>query len=182
MMRTRQWHVLAIAAIVQLLVAVPAVHSQLDCDAVSDDEAYVPGALVGDGQWGAADLPAIGDVDQALAELDSSEGARVYAVDLDGDRKPESFVASREIVCGTGGCPFVLLAAPSMKRIGTFFGHLAILDERINGYRVIQTYSRYRFEATALDTHVFDGKAYRRVSHAVLEPCGFAAWSRRLRK
>lgn len=181
-MRKRVRTLLAIGFVVELLVAAAVARAQPDCDALSDDDAYVPGALVGDDQWRAADLPEVGDVDQALAELDSSEGARVHAVDLDGDRKPESFVTSRESVCGTGGCPFVLLAASSMKRIGTFFGHLAILDERINGYRVIQTYSRYRGEATALDTHVFDGKAYRRVSHVVLEPCGFAQWSRRLKK
>ena len=69
-----------------------------------------------------------------------------------------------------------------MKRIGAFFGHLAILDERLNGYRIIQAYSRHMAAATSLDTYVFDGKAYRLVSHVVLDPCGFEQWGRRFKK
>jgi hypothetical protein len=158
--------------------------AQGDCAALRGDETVLPGEFIPDREWRSLSLPSVGDLDRALTELDyQDESPFVYAIDLDGDRAPEYLVTTPNgRLCGTGGCPYILLAGKSMKRIGEFFGHLAILDERVNGYRIIQAFSRYRGVATNLDTYVFDGRAYRRSSHVILEPCGFEQWGRRIRR
>jgi hypothetical protein len=158
--------------------------AQGDCDALRGDEAVLPGEFIPDHEWRSVSLPSVGDLDRALTDLDyQDELPFVYAIDLDGDRAPEYLMTTPNgRLCGTGGCPYILLAGKSMKRIGEFFGRPAILDARVNGYRVIQTFSRFRGMATSLDTYVFDGRAYRLSSHVILEPCGFEQWGRRIRR
>lgn len=158
--------------------------AQGDCVALRGDEAVLPGEFLRDNGWKTVSLPSVGDLDKALTDLDyQDEMPFVYAVDLNGDRAPEYLVATPNgRLCGTGGCPYILLAGTPMKRIGEFFGHLAILDARVNGYRIIQTFSRYQGTTTSLDTYVFDGGAYRLSSHVILESCGFEQWGRRIRR
>jgi hypothetical protein len=158
--------------------------AQGECEAWRGDEAVLPGESIPDNGWKAISLPPLGDVDQALTELDYQDELPVaFAIDLNDDRAPEYLVTTPNgRLCGTGGCPYILLAGKSMKPMGEFFGHLAILDARVNGYRILRTFSRYRGTATSFDTHVVDGRAYRLSSHAILEPCGFEQWDRRIRR
>jgi len=51
----------------------------------------------------------------------------------------------------------------------------------VNGFRIIQTSSRYRVSDSGLDTYVFDGMAYRFMSHAIVDFYGLEQWSRRMR-
>jgi hypothetical protein len=52
----------------------------------------------------------------------------------------------------------------------------------VPGYRIIQTFSRYRDMATSLDTYVFADRATRLTSHVILDSCGFEQWGRRIRR
>lgn len=173
--------------IVALLItlSMPIAFAGSDCDELRDDERILPGVLVPRaGQaWIRLDLPANGDVDDALSRLDTSdERPLAYAVDLNSDGHAELFLTTEDDrLCGNAGCPYLLLDPKSFRRIGDFFGRLAILDERVNGYRIIQSYSRYRTDASSLDTYVFDRGAYRRVAHALVDFCGLEQWHRRMR-
>lgn len=158
--------------------------AESECNELRGDEQILPGEFLGNA-WGRHELPSKGDVDEALTRLDSyDEGPLANSVDLNRDGKPELFLASPDgKLCGNAGCPYVLLDPESLKRIGEFFGHqLALLDERVNGYRIVQSYSRLRFDATNLDTYVYDVGQYRLVAHVVLDSCGLEQWSRRIRR
>jgi hypothetical protein len=172
------------AALAGLLGATPA-RAQGDCAALRGDEAVLPGEMIvhDSAGWKTRGLPPSPDVSRALTALDYGDELPVaLGIELGGDGTRAYLLTSPGTrLCGTGGCPYVLLAGTPLRRIGEFFGHLAVLDTRINGHRVIQSYSRYRGDATSLDTYVFDGTAYRHVSHAVLDPCGLEQWRRRLR-
>lgn len=167
-----------------LLLAVAPAQAQPDCDALSGDEALLPGELLpGAGnRWKAMALPERGDVNKVLSALDA-DAALVYRVDLNLDGRTELLLTSPDgKLCGNGGCPYELLETKTMKRIGSFFGHgLALLYERVNGYRVIQTWGRYRAGSTSLDTYAFDGRRYKLIAHAIVEDCGLAQWHKRMR-
>jgi hypothetical protein len=64
-------------------------------------------------------------------------------------------------LCGTGGCPYILIDGKSMKQIGDFFGAVAIFENSINHYPVIQTVSKQAIDTTHLNSFVFDGESYR---------------------
>jgi hypothetical protein len=168
-----------------LLAPGPVARAQDHCDAIRGDEGVLPGKYLpqNPAAWPTQPLPDRGDADAALIRLDDGgDGlAAVHELDLDGDGHPERFLTSADgRLCGSAGCPYVLLASDSQRVIGDFFGHLAVLDERINGYRIIQSFSRLLAGATNLDTYVFDGERYRLVAHAILDPCGLDQWGRRM--
>jgi hypothetical protein len=154
-----------------------------DCGELHGDESILPGELLGK-TWKQRDLPSKGDMDDVLTRLDANEeGPLVLAVDLNRDGRAELLLTSPgDRLCGNAGCPYILLDPKTFKRIGEFFGHLAILDERVNGYRIIQSFSRYRVSASSLDTYVFDRGAYRLVSHVIVDACGLEQWLRRMRE
>lgn len=155
-----------------------------DCAALRGDEQILPGEEVPQlgTRWERMELPARGDVGDALTRLDVEDIPLVYPIDLNGDGRPELLLASPEgRLCGNAGCPYYLLDQRTMKRLGEFFGHLYVLDERVHGYRIIQSVSRRLVRASSIDTYVFDGKAYRLVSHAIVDACGLEQWGRRMR-
>lgn len=156
-----------------------------DCDELRGDERILPGEVIPylGSAWKSRKLPPRGDVDSALTQLDyRDELPLVYSIDLNGDGHDELLLTTPNgRLCGNAGCPYILLAPKTMKRIGEFFGHLVLLDERVNGYRIIQSYSRYRVSDSSFDTYVFDGSAYRLVSHAIVDVCGLEQWGRRIR-
>jgi len=157
------------------------VHADSGCDEVRDEVTTLSGEFLGNA-WRNKELPEKGDVIDALTQLDEDGVPWVQAIDLNGDGQPELMLTSSgERLCGTAGCPYELLAPRTYKRIGQFFGHLAILDERINGYRIFQNYSKHMGSATRLDTYVFDRGAYRLVAHVILDGCGFDLWRRQIR-
>jgi len=180
------WLSLCVVGVLLSLLLTVDVRAQGDCAALRGDEDILPGQWLDDGAqaWRHRQLPSKGDVDRALSDLDyGDELPLVYAIDLNGDGRPELLLASPGArLCGNAGCPYVLLAAGTFRKIGEFFGQLAVLDERINGHRVIQTFSRVIADTTNLDTYVFDGRAYRLVSHVIVEQCGLEQWGRRMRK
>lgn len=85
-------------------------------------------------------------------------------------------------LCGNGGCPYVLLAPGSLAIIGEFFGHLVLLDERINGFQIIQEYSHVGAGYTRLGTFIYDRGRYRLTVDVVLDSCGFEQWQHQMRK
>ena len=178
----------AICACVTALVSAMSMSAAIagaDCDALSGDDATLPGLIVPEAgpAWKRLRLPALGDVDDALSRLDNSDDEpRVYAVDLNADGHDELLLTTENgRLCGNAGCPYLLLDPKSFRQIGEFFGHLTILDERVNAYRIIQSYSRYRTDTSSLDTYVFHGGAYRRVAHVLVDACGLEQWRRGMR-
>lgn len=171
-----------VVAVILSAAFIPCARADSECDDLRGDELTLPGELLGKA-WKRRNLPAKGDVDDALARLDyNDEVPQVYSVDLNADGRAELLLTSPGgRLCGNAGCPYILLDPKTQKRIGEFFGHLAILDERVNGYRIIQSFSRYRVSVSSLETYVFDRGTYRLVSHAIVDTCGLEQWQRRMR-
>lgn len=173
------------ATVLATALSISVVFAGTDCDALSGDEGALPGMIVprAGPAWKRLRLPSKGDVDDALSRLDNGdEEPLVYAVDLNADGHDELLLTTEnERLCGNAGCPYLLLDPKSFRQIGEFFGHLAILDERVNAYRIIQSYSRYRTDTSSLDTYVFHRGAYRRVAHSLVDACGLEQWRRGMR-
>ncbi len=171
-----------------LCLSAPASHGLPtgDCDEfVRGDERSLPGELVPylGSPWQFRALPSRGDLDAVLTDLDSNDkGPLVYPTDLNGDGRAELLLTTPDArLCGSAGCPYALLDPRTLRRLGKFFGHLAILDERVNGYRLVQSWSREQAGYSTLDTYVFDRGGYRLVSHALIDGCGLERWRARMR-
>jgi len=181
---TRLRSLLAVLALLGGLIQPSLASSECDEELreLRGDERTLPGELLGKARK-SQNLPSKGDVDDTLTRLDyNDEGPLVYSVDLNADGRAELLLTSPgDRLCGNAGCPYILLDPKTLKRIGEFFGHLAILDERVNGYRIIQVFSRYRVGTSSLDTYVFDRGTYRLVSHALVDGCALEQWFMRMR-
>ncbi len=111
---------------------------------------------------------------------DASE-VSAYLVDANRDRASEYLIAPHEgILCGTGGCPYLLLDGKTQVEIGSFFGTVALLNTRINDYAVIQVISKRDMESSTLGTYVYDGERYQLISVLLLQDQGVAEWHRSL--
>lgn len=123
---------------------------------------------------------ALSAADRDVLGYGISELPRAQLLDINGDRIPERFVIAHDRLCGTGGCPVLLLEGRSGHRIGEFFGAVAVLNRRVAGHAVIQLLSRGDVERTAIETLAFDGQRYRRVDRALVDAAGVRAWRSRL--
>lgn len=124
-----------------------------------------------------------GDAPKSLASLEYDGGQLpyVYADDLNKDGYKDYFLGSHQgKLCGTAGCPYTLLDGKSLRVLGEFFGNIAILDNKINAFPVIQILSKRDIIRTNLQTFVYDGQSYREVSYALLEESGVNQWRRHL--
>lgn len=101
-------------------------------------------------------------------------------VDIDDDGIPDVFVVAHASLCGTGGCPVLLLDGRSGHRLGEFFGTIAVLEQREHGRAVIQVLSRRDIERTGIETHAFNGLHYRQLGHDLLGADAMNAWHERL--
>jgi hypothetical protein len=113
-------------------------------------------------------LPASGDIPDLLDdfEYDENEILKAYVSDLNGDGAEDFLVESSKRLCGTGGCLYTLIEGKAKKRVGDFFGSpILILDSKINGYPVVQSYGHLSAESGSFATYVFDGKRYQIVSN-----------------
>lgn len=117
---------------------------------------------------------------EAVSSLDYLPGELpyVFSIDLNTDGLPELLVGSPSYrLCGTAGCPYMLLEGKTKKLIGDFFGTVAITSTTVNSFPVIQTISKRDLDTTVLQIYVFDGEEYTPVSHALLNSEGMDDWS-----
>lgn len=119
---------------------------------------------------------ALSIADRDFLGYGASELPRAQLHDINGDGIPERFVVAHDSLCGTGGCPVLLLEGRSGHRIGEFFGAVAVLRRRVNGYAVIQLVSRRDIATTGIETQAFKRGSYARVSHALLDENGMREW------
>lgn len=104
-----------------------------------------------------------------------------HGLDINGDGVEDHTVASyRNSLCGTGGCPYVLLDGRSGREIGSFFGSVAVLTAKVNGYAVIQVIGKRSIDSSSLTTHVYDRGSYHLVSYSILQAEGVREWRRTL--
>ena len=124
-------------------------------------------------------IPVESGIEEATAALDymPGESPLTFRADLNGDGFEELFVAPLNYrLCGTAGCPYMLVEGASKTLIGEFFGTVAITSTKINGFPVIQAISKRDLESTNLQIYVYDGARYTIVGHALLESKGMDAW------
>ncbi len=117
-------------------------------------------------------LPQKGDIPFLLADFEypRNEKANVFRYDFNRDGIEDYFVESWKSLCGTGGCPYALVDGKTRKRIGDFFGSpILVLDQRINGFPVIQSYGHLSVDSGGFTTYVFDGGKYQVVSGVYVE-------------
>lgn len=127
------------------------------------------------------------DIDNLPPEVDALQSGETdllhaYVRDLNGDGIPDYLFIAHPNICGTGGCPYVLVDGKSRHTIGEFFGSIVLLDQKINGYPVIQTTSKYDITSVIVTTHVFDGKGYKLAALFLLEERGIDKWKETLAK
>jgi hypothetical protein len=68
---------------------------------------------------------------------DDGRPLRSASVDLDGDGTAEKFVPN-ELLCGNGGCPWVIYSVTQKRVIGTVFGSTLIVQSNsIGGYKTL---------------------------------------------
>lgn len=70
---------------------------------------------------------------------DDGEPMKSVSVDLSNDKKPEKLVPN-ELLCGNGGCPWLVYSPTLNKVIGRLFGNrIVIQDTATEGYKTIRT-------------------------------------------
>lgn len=115
-----------------------------------------------------------------LGYLEYPEGAsemRALSVaGADADSRLLIVAPHSELLCGTGGCPYVVLDAQANKNLGEFFGSLVVLDRLVDRHPVLQVLSRRDSEYTGLSTHVYADSNYVLVSHALLDGKAIDDW------
>ncbi len=96
-----------------------------------------------------------------------SEGRRFrgVAVDLNGDGIVDYFVRMIDPDCGNGGCGYAVIDGSRKREIGQIFGSsVIVLENKINGFPIIQSASSFGANSAEYVSHVYDGKEYRIVS------------------
>lgn len=116
----------------------------------------------------------------ALATLEYAPDAETvfaFALDANGDDARDYLLGSDGgALCGTGGCPYVLVDGRTGAELGYFFGTVAILRRKDNGYAVIQVLSKRDIDSSALETYAYTDGEYRVTASALLDASGVAAW------
>ena len=101
------------------------------------------------------------------------EGEKYYRgkeVDLNNDGVDDYVFVSPPILCGTGGCLWMMIDGASKEVIGQFFGNpVFMFENQINGFPVIHTYSHSSAQSGSYNGYVFDGTSYAHVSQVFLE-------------
>jgi hypothetical protein len=169
---TDRRRVVAGAGAVRALATALALVAFLPSSESRAEEPAATGVRIDRGVAAPRDLPTTGDFAAALADLEvpSSESPRVEWVDVDNDGADDWLVEAGESLCGSGGCPYVLLHGGSGRRLGDFFGSpIVVFDRRRNGLRVVEAFQHLGAGSAALVTYEFDGTAYRTSARVELD-------------
>ena len=124
-------------------------------------------------------IPVEYGTEEAIGALDylPGESPLVLQIDLNGDGFEDIFLATPNFrLCGTAGCPYMLVEGKSKELIGEFFGMLALTAIKINGFPVIHAVSKRDMYSTNLHIYVYNGTKYAVVGHALLESKGIGEW------
>lgn len=114
---------------------------------------------------------------------DESGPVRGFDLDLDGDGRPERFVAGAPGRCGDHACPFALLDGKSRREIGQFSGILVVLDRRERGWRVVQTLGAADEAGMSnVTTYTFERLQYQPDDATLVDAAGRDAMLRGLRR
>lgn len=117
-------------------------------------------------------LPTAGDITslQLDFEYPTNIFLKAFAMDFNGDGVSDYIVEAYQSLCGTGGCSYAMVDGKLNKRIGDFFGSpILVLDQKINGYPIIQSYAHLNADSGNFVTYVFDGKKYQIVANTFVE-------------
>lgn len=109
-------------------------------------------------------LPFIGGLDRLITEFDlvAGEPVRVRREDFNRDGVPEWLVIAPERQCAANGdCLHVLIDGASSREIGRFYGVVIVLEQRKNGFPVIQALIRQDEEFSSLRTNIFIESTYQ---------------------
>jgi hypothetical protein len=109
-------------------------------------------------------LPAMVDIESLDLDYDDRATVVGHIIDLDGDGEADFIVRSAPGLCGaTGNCPFAVVDGRSGRRLGQVGGTtVVIVNQRVNGYPILQTWWTMSADAGEHSTYQFDGGAYRR--------------------
>lgn len=148
------------------------------------DAAPLTGRILRFEEFPLAPIPTGVPMAETLTYLEYPEGAsEVRAMSFVGADAASGLLIvapHSELLCGTGGCPYVLLDRQTGKSLGDLFGAPVILDQMVDGYPVLQVLSRRDAGYTGLSTYVHGGGRYVLVSHALLDGGSMDDWRRAL--
>src|SRR4051812_19281329 len=98
------------------------------------------------------------------------------AADLNGDGRDDYIVKGGNSVCGTGGCPYLLIDGATAKLIGNLFGNPIIVRAgSTGGFHNIEAYSHGGAESGVFLSYAFDGSKYVERAKQVLQGPGVTA-------
>jgi len=108
--------------------------------------------------------PAVASIARTLFADDDGRPVRSVSIDLNADGITEKFVPN-EFLCGTGGCPWLIIDERSGKLIGTPFGSsIVITEDVVNGYRVLEAHGSLGAADPVTDIYEFSDGTYTRRS------------------
>jgi hypothetical protein len=105
--------------------------------------------------------------DSTLAELDYNENIipKFFLYDLNNDKHMEWIIESSPILCGTGGCDYIIIDGKTDKIICEIFGGpIYISNSTINNYPIIYTYAHTSAFSGNYSIYVYDKIGYKMIS------------------
>ena len=108
-------------------------------------------------------------IDKAIPEsvrkqFDDDDGRpmKSVSVDLSGDKNSEKLIPN-ELLCGTGGCPWLVYSPKLHKVIGHLDGNqIDVLSTSNEGYKSIRTYWRLGADESVTALYVFRNGVYKK--------------------
>jgi hypothetical protein len=87
----------------------------------------------------------------------------VYSVDINGDGIPDYIIESDQVICGTGGCIYLVIDGKTFEKKFDFLGNPPIIsDRKFNGHSVILILKYSGPDKATIDVYEFRKKEYER--------------------
>ena len=101
----------------------------------------------------------------AALDYEPTDTVKGAVVDLNRDGSPDYIIDSAPRLCGTGGCPYLIVDGAKEGIIARLFGAaLYIQAEESHGYPTITSYYHMGAESVTYTRWAFDGREFRQTS------------------
>lgn len=106
-------------------------------------------------------LPGNDKLLRVLSDQDFDEPHKGYKIDLNGDGIDDFVLEAPDALCGTGGCPYLIIDGKSFRKIGELFGgHIIISYDKKNKYLVVKRLQYSGPETAKIESYIYKGKEY----------------------
>jgi hypothetical protein len=93
----------------------------------------------------------------------------IYSVDINGDGIPDYIIESDQVICGTGGCIYLVIDGKTFEKKLDFLGSPPIIsDRKFNGHSVILILKYSGPDKATIGVYEFKNKEYERTKTIIL--------------